>query len=74
MEAKGIKFTWLAKETGYSRHYIWAIREGKRPATKGFAERASRALGVPLDFLFLPIESSESTFSVPLRVTEQTVA
>jgi len=48
MDAKGIRYSWLAKQLDISTSRLSRIKKGERPAPKGFVASALTVLGIDL--------------------------
>jgi transcriptional regulator with XRE-family HTH domain len=51
LEEQGRKHEWLADHTGYERETVTRYLTGAYPISEKFAQRAAKALGVPLHWL-----------------------
>lgn len=64
LKEQGRSITWLAKATGYNRTYLHLMRNGSKPVTEEFAGKASAALGISADLLFVPVTLTEVSNSL----------
>jgi transcriptional regulator with XRE-family HTH domain len=56
LKRQGRSIRWLAGEVGVSENYISQMKHGRRPIPQSFAVKASHALSLPMELLFLPSE------------------
>jgi transcriptional regulator with XRE-family HTH domain len=60
LNGQGRTVRWLAQQVGVSENTLTKYKRGHRKTIPGaVAEKISVALGVPLDLLFLPVESQD---------------
>lgn len=52
--------SWLAEVTGYSRTHVSRMLNESEPVSPEFADRAARALGVPVDWLRTTADTPEA--------------
>lgn len=70
IKQRGLSYTTLGRWAGCDRSMISHLCAGRsKSCTPALAERIAEALGVPLELLFLPHESSEAGRDDPSRQT-----
>lgn len=63
LDARGIKYAWLARQVGYQRAYLSHVKAGRYSPSATFRARAAQVLGLPEDVVFfpLPVQDSDET-------------
>jgi hypothetical protein len=60
---------WLARKMGFTQQYLSLLKMGRRRyVSERFALAASAALNLPVEALFLPVESPEGDTNTPAGV------
>lgn len=52
LEAQGRRQSWIATQTGRSRHHVWEVVNGLRRPSPTFKADVAAVLGLPEDVLF----------------------
>jgi plasmid maintenance system antidote protein VapI len=74
LKRQGRTLRWLAGEVGVSENYISQMKAKRRAIPQSFAVKASRAVGVPMELVFMPAELHDATTLDALRNGERVVA
>jgi transcriptional regulator with XRE-family HTH domain len=61
LDAQERSLSWLARRMGYTQQYLSLLKTGRRAqVSERFATAASAVLNLPIEDLFLPVESPVS--------------
>ncbi len=61
LKANGQSMTWLSRSSGVSRSLLYLIKRGEWPVTRATGEKIARAMRLPFEALFLPVESTSGS-------------
>jgi hypothetical protein len=61
LDERGVRYSWLADQTGYSKQHVWNVSSGVFAPGPKFRAACARVMGLPESDLFHPADASPST-------------